>query len=185
MKSELLKYKHYLILLMALLIANYVILPLNDWQITQQQTLELLEKKQNKTQMLLQNSESFNLQTIELNKQLAVANQVLFNSKDEATFRQVAQSKIESILTEAECKIERIGFKGSTALNHNIEKWNLEIKYKGDAVCLLKTTRAIESMQPHVRIVDYNINHRGLTKEAAGDFNAKIEVSVWYMEASA
>lgn len=184
MKSELLKYKHYLILLSALLLANYIIVPLSGWQTTQQETLVLLENKYNKTQMLLDSGESFDLKSASLDKKLGLIGQVLFKSKDEATFKQIAQSTIENLLTKAECKIERIGFKGSTVLNNNIEKWSLEIRYKGDAICLLKTTRAIESMQPYVRIESYNAVHNGLKKDAAGNFNASLNVSVWYMEKS-
>jgi len=182
MKLVILKYKHYLILLMALLMANYVIVPLDNWQNKQQETLGLLSNKYNKTQALLNNNDLFNQKLEEIDKQLALSDQMLFNSKDEATFKQIAQSKIESVLTKAECKIERIGFKGNAFLQENIERWSLEIRYRGDATCLLKTTRGLESMEPYVRIDDYNVSHSGVDIKGIGEFNASLNVSVWYKE---
>ena len=180
MKNELLKYKHYFVLLSALLLANYVLVPLSAWQETQLNTLKLLTKKYNKTQELFKGNDKISIKENELVEKMALYNSALFKTKDLATFKLRAQSKIEKFLTESNCKIERIGFKGNSILEHNIERWTLEIRYKGDALCVLNTTRTLESMQPKVRIDSYNVLHQGLKEDALGEFNANLNVSVWY-----
>lgn len=182
MKSELEKYKHYLVLLLALIVANYIVMPLSEWQSSQQQTVTLLEKKLAKTKDLLHNSSSLDHSLDKVSTQLKQFEQLSFIAKDEASFKLVAQEKIEKALAQAACKIERIGFKGNTQLRDNIERWSLEIRYKGDAVCLVQTTRLLESMKPIVKIDSYNVNHRGFTTEATGSFNARLNVSVWFLE---
>lgn len=182
MKLELLKYKDHLLLLLALIVANYIIIPLSDWQVSQQQGVSLLTKKQIKTQALLENTVEFDKFLLESISQLQQLESFVFNNESEAAFKLAAQAKIEKSFINAECRIERIGFKGSTELNNNIERWSIEIRYKGDAVCFINTTRALESMQPFIKIDSYNANHQGLTSDGTGDFNALLKVSVWFME---
>ncbi|MEW6983271.1 hypothetical protein AAD001_11535 [Colwelliaceae bacterium 6471] len=175
------RYRHYLIVLAALVIANYVIVPLSEWQDEQKQLLSLIAKKHDKVSELINNeavlSNKANIAKNNMEKMLAY----IFTDEDEAKFKLTAQSAVESILTKAGCTIERIGFKGSTEVAPNVERWSLELRYKGDEICVLDTSRGLESTQPVIRVDEYNINHRGLKKEAMGSFNITSEVSVWYI----
>lgn len=180
MKADLLKYKHYLLLLLALLLANYLLMPLAELQSEQQQTLKSLQIKQTKTNALIENSNG----SFEKNEALAVylknSNDYLFTQKSEADFKLTAQTKIEQLLQGADCDIARIGFKGKQQILPKVQKWHMEIRYDGDASCLVKTTRALETAKPYINIEEYSYRVDAFDKTAQAEFTAILKVSVWY-----
>lgn len=180
MKADLLKYKHYLLMLLALLLANYLLVPLTEFQQDQQQKLSLLKKKQAKTVSLMDK----NIQFTELNNQLAIylknAHDYLYLLQSEADFKLTAQTQIEHHLKEAGCDISRIGFKGNQQITPKVQKWFMDIRYRGDVSCLIGLTRGLETARPYINIEEYSYSVRDFDKKAEGDFNAKVSVSVWY-----
>lgn len=180
MKADFLKYKHHLLVMVALLVANYVVMPLADLQEEQLQTLQLLQKKQVKTASLMNNGDKFT----EINEQLALylknADDYVFRQKNEAKFKLTAQTRLEQLLQSADCDVDRIDFKGKQQILPKLQKWRIETRYKGDAICLLKVSRALETTKPYMNIEEYNYNAKGLDKSAQAKFNATIMLSVWY-----
>lgn len=180
MKADLLKYKHYLLLLLALLLANYALVPLAEVQDEQLQRRSLLQKKQSKIIALMNNGDGFS----HVNKQLAAylsnSHDYLFTQKSLADFKLKAQSQIEQLLQQSGCVISRIGFIGNQQILPQVNKWHMDIRYKGDAECLVKTTRALETAKPYINIEEYNYTARGFDKTAIAEFNATLKVSVWY-----
>jgi hypothetical protein len=180
MKSDLLKYKHYLLIISALLLANYALIPLAEFQEEQLQTLQLLEKKQLKTASLMVNSEQYSKVSKQLTAHLRESEHYLFTQKTVADFKLAAQSQVDGLLQAAGCDIERIGFKGSQKILAEVEKWFMEIRYKGDVDCLLSTTRSLEMAMPYINIEEYNYHAREFDSQADADFIATLKVSVWY-----
>lgn len=180
MKADLLKYKHYLLLLLALLLANYLLVPLTELQIEQQATLKLLEKKQRKTNALLNGKGITSQERDQLAAYIKNAHNYLFVQKNEAQFKQIAQMKVEELLQASGCDVSRIGFKGNQQILPKVKKWHMEIRYKGDADCLIKTTRALETAKPYINIEEYSYNARGFDKTVKAPFNATLMVSVWH-----
>jgi len=183
MKAELLKYKHYLLLLSALLVANYILVPLTEFQLEQQQTLKLLQKKQLKTKVLFGNSNNFIKETEQLTTYLENSYRYLFTQQREAEFKLTAQTSIERLLQSSGCSITRIGFKGSQQVLAAVQKWHLEIRYTGDAMCLVNTTRALETATPYINVEGYTYSVRSFDKSTQAEFNAMLKVSVWYKSA--
>lgn len=180
MKADLLKYKHYLLLLLALLLANYVLVPLTELQVEQQNALNLLQKKQAKTNTLIESGDDFSQVNEQLTAYLKNSHDYLFTQKSEADFKLTAQTQIEQLLQTAGCDISRIGFKGNQQILQKVQKWHMEIRYKGDADCLVKTTRALETTKPYINIEEYSYSARAFDKAAQAKFNATLKVSVWY-----
>lgn len=180
MKTELLKYKHYLLVLLALLVASYLLEPLTELQSEQQQTLNLLQKKQDKTKALITNGDAFVKKNKELALYLANSHDYLFTQKSEAEFKLVAQTQIEQLLQTSGCAIARIGFKGKQQILPKVQKWHMEIRYTGDANCLIKTTRSLETAKPYINIEEYNYRADAFDKRAQAEFTAILKVSVWY-----
>lgn len=185
MKTQILKYQHYLLVLIALLLANYGLMPLAQSQEEQQQRLFLLQKKASKTDKLLTNKSEFDNINQQLDVYLSDSDKYLYKQLTEAEFKLTAQSQVESILQSSGCTIQRIGFKGEQRLLPSVNKWFLEVRYKGDVSCLLKTTRALETTTPYMNIEDYYYNSRAFDKNAAADFSAVLNVSVWYKNKAA
>ena len=180
--SEFVRYKHYLLLIVALVIANYVVLPLSEWQQEQQRSYALLEKRSVKTENLIRNKQSFNIESEKLSNDVANISKFIYTDKDEAKFKLNAQSKLEKILNDADCQIDRIGFKGSTVVDEKLSNWRVEVRYTGDAVCLTKTFRLIESANPIFNIVTYNANHREFKAEANGNFVVVLNLNAWHLK---
>ncbi len=180
MKADILKYKHYLLLLLALLLANYLLVPLTELQNDQQLNFSLLQKKQQKTNALLSGVGISSKKRAELATYLENSNHYLFLQESEASFKLAAQSQVEALLTSSGCDISRIGFKGSQQILPKVHKWNIEMRYKGDAECLIKTTRALETAKPYINIEEYSYGARGFDKTVKAEFNASLVVSVWY-----
>ncbi|WP_286265493.1 hypothetical protein [Thalassotalea atypica] len=180
--QELTQYKHYLILLCALIVANYIVVPLSDWQTEQQQTYTLLDKKSDKISSLLNNQQEFGNQLALVNEEVKQIASFNYTQQDEAKFKLTAQSNIEKILSESGCSVDRIGFKGNTIVDERLSKWRIELRFKGDAVCLTKTTRAIETAKPLFNIEDFNFNHRNFDIDAKGSFNAVMNINAWHLK---
>ncbi|GAA6203359.1 hypothetical protein [Thalassotalea sp. SU-HH00458] len=173
------KYKHYLIIISALMLVNYLIIPLVEYTDEQQESLTLLVKKQTKVESLFQREEFLNESLQESSNRVKNYETVLFDADNDEDFKLIAQSIIEKAIMTGGCTIERIGFKGDTPISANIKRWQLETRYRGDIRCLVSTTRAIESLTPYVKIFSYNFNHRGLTKVVDGMFNAQMTFEIW------
>lgn len=179
--ESLAQYRHYLILLVALLLANHVIMPLSEWQEEQQQTLSLMTKRSDKANSLLASEGDFNLRQKELNDQLAEMKKFVFEEPDESKFKLSAQASIESILNGAACDIKRIDFKGRNNISDDLVSWRVELRFEGDILCLTKATREIESNLPSMSISDFNVNHRGLTSDVSGQFNSVVNLTLWHL----
>lgn len=180
--ANLAQYKHYLILLSALLVANYILVPLIEWQEQKHQSFKLIEKRRLKVANLIENEVSFDEQLTLSAASIKQAATYVFADKSESAFKLTSQSIVEKILTDAGCNVERIGFKGNTILNENLKRWMIEIRYKGDSECMVKVTRGLESHMPVIHISDLNYSHRSLTEEGAGSFNAQMTVNVWHAQ---
>jgi len=181
MKDEIFKYKNYLLLLSALLVANFLLTPLSVLLEEQIQKVYLLEKQQVKTSNLINNTDEFNQKGEQVDQYLKNATNFLYTQKSESDFKLIAQTQIEKLLQESACTIERIGFKGKQQILPQIQKWHMEIRYSGDASCLLKATRGLETAKPYINIEEYKYNADNvLDKTAEGRFNAILSVSVWF-----
>jgi hypothetical protein len=180
-KALLQKYQHALLVISALLVITHLLIPLSEWQTEQQQRQLLLAKKQQKTKQLLANAEQLQQYTEVATQQIQQLMPWLYADKTAAAFKLNAQKKIEQAMLKAGCTIERIGFTGNQVIHQGLTRWLLEVRYKGEPLCLVNTTRAIESMQPLVNINYYNATHRRLTSAASGQVNAKIELSLWHI----
>jgi hypothetical protein len=180
MKADLLKYKHYLLLLLALLLANYLLVPLTVLKSEQQITVNLLQKQLSKTNALLNGGVISSIEKDQLITYLKSSHDYIFLQESEAEFKLAAQTQVEAILKSSGCDVSRLGFKGNQKILPEIQKWYMEIRYKGDVECLINTTRAFETAKPYINIEEYNYNVRGFDKKAEAELNATLNVSVWY-----
>ena len=180
MKASLLKYKNHLLLMLALFLANFILMPLTELQSEQQLSLHLLQNKQKKTKALFNSNEGLSAKSVILATNLSKAEKYLFLQENEANFKLTVQSHIETLLTAAGCNVSRLGFKGNQPISRNVQKWIMEIRFKGDVECVLKTTRALEIAKPYINIEKYSYSSRGFDKEVNTDLNAILTIGVWH-----
>jgi hypothetical protein len=180
MKASLIKYKNHLFLMLALFLANFILMPLTELQSEQQLSLHLLQNKQKKTKALFNNNEGLSAKSVTLATYLTKAEQYLFLQENEANFKLTVQSHIETLLTAAGCDVSRIGFKGKQPISNNVQKWIMEMRFKGDVECVFKTTRALEVAKPYINIEKYNYSSRGLDKQVKIGLNAILTIGVWH-----
>jgi hypothetical protein len=176
------RYRHYWLLIAALCLVHYIIMPLYQWQTSQQQQHTLLVKKQRKTLDLLADHSALTLEIGQINSQINSAISLVYNQQNETDFKIKAQQNIEQALKKAGCQIDRIGFKNSTIIQPGLWRWHLEVRYQGKSLCLIQSTRALETMQPLVKIEDYTINHRGFTIETTNSLSVSMNLSLWHLK---
>lgn len=182
MTAQINKYKHYLFIVGALVLANFFLIPLSEWQQELRHSVELIEKQQGKVDNLVGAKDDLISSLTESEKKIKNLERFMFLSSSDNKFKLSAQSKLENILNAAGCTIERIGFKGNSAVTKSTLRWSMDVRYKGDFGCMVQATRKLESLTPYIDIVGYNLNHRGFTKALEGVFNAQLQIDVWQKE---
>jgi len=176
MKADLLKYKHYLILLAALLLANYMTVPLWELQHEQKQELMLLDKHAVKTEQLLSGTDSFTEELVKVKELQTSIEPFIFTQATEAKFKLAAQQQIETLLTEAKCSMERVNWLSSTAVNDELTRWRLELRYTGNPACMIKITRALGTAKPIMRIKDFTFSADPITGESMNRITTRLTI---------
>lgn len=181
MKSDILKYKHYLILLAALLVVNYVTVPLWELQEEQKQELTLLEKHASKVEKLMAGQDGFTKKLTQVQELQSSVEPFIFQQVTEAKFKLVAQQKLEKLLNDAHCSMERVKWLSSTPVNNSLTRWRLELRFTGNPACMVKTTRALGTIQPVMRIKDFTFSSSPITGQAASRITTMLTIILLHM----
>ncbi|MBU2891941.1 hypothetical protein KO495_01230 [Colwellia sp. D2M02] len=185
MKAELIKYKHYLILLAALLILSYVTIPLWELQKEQRGELDLLERKMMKTEQLLSKSDLYSQMLADSKAKEQAIEPYLFIESTESQFKLVVQQQLEKVITGADCTVQRISWKGSSVINQDLNSWELSARFKGNPACMIKVTRALDSTIPLIRVKDFSISARRIDGQVGNRVSAAFELfALHYVKAS-
>ncbi|WP_286233244.1 hypothetical protein [Thalassotalea sediminis] len=163
MKQILIKYQHYCIILLVLIVANYVTLPLWERMEVFQQDISMQQRQLLKSENLVDKGEDLDKQLNVVREENAKVTQYMFNYKDESEFKIYVQQKVEKIITNSQCEIELLAWKNEKKLTKETSMWELETRIEGAPVCVVKVTRAIESSKPLIRIGDFNFRARRIT----------------------
>lgn len=179
MKSDLLKYKHYFIVIAALLFGLYVTDPL--WvsykELTQTKTLNAV--RANKLTALLTQQTQLQQQLTQAQEAAKSITPYLFNQATESDFKLKAQQSIEHALKQAQCNLERVEWQGKVQLAPSLEQWLLSIRFNGQPLCLVKASKAIELLKPTVRFKEYAYNGRDFTGNPNENISADIDLIMW------
>jgi len=179
MKSDLLKYKHYFIAIVALLVGLYITDPL--WLSFKElsQTKALNTVRANKLSTLLTQQEQLQQQLAQANEENTNIAPYLFNQTTESDFKLKAQQAIESTLKQAQCNLDRVEWQGKVQLTPTLEQWVLTLRFNGAPLCLVSATKAIELLKPTVRFKEYTYNGRSFTGSPTENINADISLIMW------
>jgi len=177
--AELIKYKHYLIVTAALIFGLYITEPLMLAYDELKQTNTLNQKRETKLTALLSEQQV-------LAEQLALAEQnktklqaLMFNKPSESDFKLTAQTLLESTLEPVNCSIERVAWRGETPINENISQWRLNVRFNGDALCVVKATKKLESLTPLIRFAEYNFTSREWNGSTTQSLTGDIDLIMW------
>lgn len=179
MMQDLIKFKHHLLFLAALLIANYIIEPLWQNQTELKSKANSIENRVNKVEHLITQKELLEIQQGKIQLNLFKFLPLLYKQKNEAVFKLTAQTAIETSLKEANCEVEQIGWQGSESLSNDIRRWQLDARFKGGPSCLLTAARELESLKPIVRVNDYFYGGRRIDSDPSSIVRAQLELVMW------
>lgn len=171
--ENLLRYKHYFLFLIALIILNFVILPLFILQSEQQENINLLNRKLLKTESLINNKEILKKQNeIITHNELLIPQYTFKGNTDDVKLS--IQKTIEETITKANCQLSRVSFTGEEQLSTLLVRWRVEARYKGDINCLMKASRAFEQNKPLISINSFTYNGNKLELDKFAIMNAKL-----------
>lgn len=177
--KELEKYKHYLVVVFALIFALYITEPMVLTYGELHQTNQLNKKRASKLNNLLDEQNKL-LEKLDMaNQEASTLQSYIFNKPTESEFKLTAQTLIGNTLETAGCSIERVTWRGETPISDSISQWRINIRFNGNALCTLKATKGIEQLIPLVRILEYNYTSR----DWDGSFNhslvGDIDLIMW------
>jgi hypothetical protein len=182
-KSDLLKYKHYFVLLAALLLANFLVVPF--WQVMQEQKQEinLLSTHELKLNTLIANASRYQdlINKAEQNKQ--EIHGYVFTQASEAKFKLTVQQKLEALFAEAKCSVQRINWKSATPVSEGITSWSVQTRFKGNPACMIKITRAFGETKPLLRVQDFIFSANKINGQVRNKINGVVELFVLHMPA--
>ncbi|AQP99414.1 hypothetical protein B0W48_06120 [Pseudoalteromonas aliena] len=174
MKSDLLKYKHYIAILLALVFINFIVEPLWANIEALQEKVYSYEVKVDKINNLMEIKGDIEKQEGLLSIRNLQLQPYLFPASTEAEFKLIAQGKVETVLADSHCNVERIGWKSRSNIHGQLIRWTLEARYRGNPRCALNASRKFESLQPIIKISDYS--YAG--KEVSGNKNNQMVIAL-------
>jgi len=177
--QDLIKFKHHLLFLAALIIANYVVVPLWENQNKLKNKTFRIESRVNKVERLITQKELLEVQQGKIQLNLFKLLPLLYKQKNEAVFKLTAQTAIEASLKQANCEVEQIGWQGSTELSKDITRWQLDARFKGGPNCILTAARELESLKPIVRIENYFYGGRRIDSDPSSVVRAQLKLIMW------
>ncbi len=170
-------------MLAALLLANFLVVPL--WQLMQEQKQEinLLSTHELKLNTLIANASRYQglINKAEQNEQEIQA--YVFSQASEAKFKLTVQQKLEALFAEAKCSVQRINWKSATPVSEGITRWSVQTRFKGNPACMIKITRALGETKPLLRVQDFVFTSRKIDGQVRNKINAVVELFVLHMPA--
>ncbi|GAP74600.1 hypothetical protein W04_1116 [Pseudoalteromonas sp. SW0106-04] len=177
--KELLKYKHYLLVIAALVIAKFILTPLWEDVLVRQNELLLKERKVLKTEQLMSARDSLDKYQGQLDIAAFKIHPYLFSVQSDAEFKLQAQGKIEGLLKEHDCNVESIGWEGKTNIEDILARWQLQVRFKGNPECALNVTRKLEEMEPLVRVSQYSFAGREVSGDRSNKMVIMLSLEMW------
>ena len=179
MKNEIIKYQHYLLLILALIITQFILEPLWQHGLDTQSKIQLMEKKADKIAGLLSVKEQIDEQDKLISSKLLQLQPYLFPASSESEFKLLAQGKVESVLSDANCNIDSIGWKSRSKVEQSLIRWTLEARYKGNAECALKAIRTFEHQKPVINISEYSLGGKEVSGSKRNNMVIQINLVMW------
>lgn len=177
--EELAKYKHYFIVLTALLLVLYVTEPLWISFKELQQTNNMNQKRVGKLAELLQQQQKLAEQLNIADKNTKLLVEYIFIKDSESNFKLEAQQLIEKTFSDLGCEIDRLGWQGKTLLSDEIMQWRLNVRFKGNSLCVLKVTKQLEGLTPLIRFIEYNYTGRSWEGKPDDVLTGDIDLIMW------
>ena len=178
MKANLVKYKHHIIILVALLVAHYVIMPLWELQQSQRSEIKMLSKQRSKINTLIDRKDLFQEELNKAQQKKATIAPYLFQEPNEGKFKLAAQLKLEQLLSKASCTVERISWKSDTEIDSTLTKWMVEARYNGNPSCIIQTTRFLAAEKPLMRVHNFDYSSRRINGEVRNKIRANLSIII-------
>jgi hypothetical protein len=181
MKAELIKYKHYLFLLCSLIILTYVTIPLWELQKEQKNEIKLLQRKMVKTDSLLSKRDLYDRILLDGQIKEKSIEPYLFINPSESAFKLIVQQKLDKIITDARCTVQRISWKGTKVVNSKLNSWAISARFKGNPACMIKVTRALDNSMPLIRVKNFSISARRIDGQVGNRVTAAFDLFVLHL----
>ncbi|MBR8842488.1 hypothetical protein [Pseudoalteromonas sp. JC3] len=168
------KYKHYALIIIALIFAVYIVEPLREHIDATKSEVQVLQLRANKLEELVTQADTLSSEESVSEVEKERAKEWVFVAEAESAFKIKVQEQLEKILTASECQVERIGWEVSTQPFELVKKWNVELKFSGNPICMVKVTRALEGNKPMYILDGFAFQ----TRSWGGGIDNKIEASL-------
>ncbi|NOU51807.1 hypothetical protein HG263_14815 [Pseudoalteromonas sp. JBTF-M23] len=177
--KELIKFKHYFIVLGAILFATYITDPLWNLYLQQSESLALSNARIDKVSSLLDNKSQLIDALGVLEAQTEQVSELVFTQATEGEYKLTVQKAIENILTESNCKLNILNWSDATQILEGMSAKVVDIELSGGPLCIAKSMRLLEAHKPIIRIEKYAFGARGWFGRISENLEVEISVKTW------
>lgn len=176
------KYKHYFIVLAALLFYLYVTEPLYEERIALNDKLVLSEKRVEKTALLLSQVDEISEKSGILETEKARLNDYIFDEALEGAFKVKVQTLVNEQFQNANCQVSTFVWRDKESLTSTLSSWLFEVQFTGTLLCIAQVTRLLESQEPLLRVKEFAHGGRLWTGKSTELLDGEMVLKVWQKE---
>ncbi|GIU49868.1 hypothetical protein TUM4438_34400 [Shewanella sairae] len=177
--QDLLKYKHYLIMIGILVLAKFVWVPLWDTKEQNWQQQASTQQNLNKTLALLSLKDEMAKKQRQMANSLQLTESKFADTTDVTSYKLTAQSELESLFKHNQLVISSSNWRDGIA-NDDIQTLLLDIRFTGELKAYLQFLQQLKA-KPELSNVSLESNQltiRGQTKHKLGSVNGQISLKL-------
>lgn len=172
--NELKKYKFWLIVITYLLCLKLIILPIISWQDTLVVTNQSLDRKNKKSQALIEQKENLELMLAEQKKEISIARSYFREVKSTSDFQLSEQKLIEEQLKRFELDSVSIGWASTEKTSELITELELNLSIKGGGYDVLRFLIEITTENKINRVSQMNLTFSYQSPGNLGQINVML-----------
>ncbi len=174
--------KHWLLLsIVALLVViKWGYIPLSDWQNALYFEVKQKQKRLLKSSRVLEKSDLYNQQNIQLQSSLAIANDVFFNEQDDSLFKLEQQKFVEQLLSKSNLTLTRIVWENTLeSVEPKIKHYKMNVFFSGRATDMVRYVTELEQHKPYIEVSDFIFNIKKSHQAPLGNVSGNLTLNLY------
>ena len=171
----------YLIAILAVLaLANFVLVPVVDWQDEMAADISLQQKRLSKTNALLENYPDNKEKIKTANNVINLVQQQYFPNQLENVFKLEQQSWLEKIIEDSQLDLQSLGW-GRTKVfeNTNNSAYQVDVRLRGKTRAFIDLHNIIEKQGLKISIDEFRLNVKRTSESSVGNFQGTLKLSFY------
>jgi hypothetical protein len=167
--------KNLLLLLLALIVTKFLLIPLIEWQSTQREQLERKFRQQDKITQTIESADLYRDELIILNAKLQDASQYFYADSDRTKLE--VQKDIEAIFLENDLTIK--GYTWVIDTDSAVRALRVSVRFSGSIDSMIKTFWKLGRMPRLIRVIDWEQRTNQSSDKDLGLTNGRVTLEAY------